>query len=86
MEGFQDRERLQEITRKLQQAAKDKLGLQLKIGMSTFPDEAVTFESMLENAETEMVNTKLAISMRIEKATPEVTNGVSFEPAPTQFK
>ena len=81
-----DRERLQEITRKLQLAAKEKLGLQLKIGMSTFPDEAVTFESMLENAETEMVNTKLTVSMRIEKTTPDVTNGVSFEPASTQLK
>lgn len=81
-----DRERLQEITRKLQLAAKEKLGLQLKIGMSTFPDEAVTFESMLENAETEMVNNKLTFSMRIEKTTPEVTNSVSFEPAPTQLK
>lgn len=81
-----DRERLQEITRKLQVAAKEKLGLQLKIGMSTFPDEAVTFESMLENAETEMLSTKLPVSIRIEKVTSEKTNGVSFEPAPTQLK
>lgn len=81
-----DRERLQELTRKLQVAAKEKLGLQLKIGMSTFPDEAVTFESMLENAETEMMSTKLPVNIRIEKATPEKANGVSFEPASTQLK
>ena len=81
-----DRERVQEITRKLQIAAKEKLGLQLKIGMSTFPDEAVTFESMLENAETEMMTSKLTVNMRIEKVTPEVKSGVSFEPASTQLK
>jgi hypothetical protein len=72
--------------RKLQLAAKEKLGLQLKIGMSTFPDEAVTFESMLANAETAMMNTKLALNVCIEKATPEATNSISFDPAPTQVK
>lgn len=81
-----DRERVQEIMRKLQVAAKEKLGLQLKMGMSTFPDEAVTFESMLESAETEMMSSKLPVSIRIEKTIPEKTNGVSFEPAPTQVK
>ncbi|MBX3011405.1 MAG: hypothetical protein KF832_07845 [Caldilineaceae bacterium] len=81
-----DRVNVQEITRKLQQAAKDKLDLHLKIGISTFPDEAVTFESMLENAETEMTNTKLALNVRVDKPTVDVANGVALEPAPTQFK
>lgn len=81
-----DRANVQEITRKLQLAAKEKLGLQLKIGVSTFPDEAVTFESMLENAETEMTNAKLALNMRVEKAPAEVSSSVSFETASTQLK
>ncbi|MEZ4663908.1 MAG: hypothetical protein R2911_40765 [Caldilineaceae bacterium] len=51
------REQLDEITQKLQKAAQDSLGLNLRIGVSTFPDEAVTFESMLEHAESDMTNT-----------------------------
>jgi len=81
-----DRANVQEIIRQLQLAAKEKLGLHLKIGVSTFPDEAVTFESMLENAEIEMSNAKLALNMRVEKMTSEVSNGVSFETASTQLK
>ncbi|MEZ4713594.1 MAG: hypothetical protein R3A44_40780 [Caldilineaceae bacterium] len=50
------REQLDEIIQKLQKAAQDNLGLNLRIGISTFPDEAVTFESMLEHAELNMVN------------------------------
>ena len=50
------REQLDEIMQKLQKAAADNLGLKLRIGISTFPDEAVTFESMLEHAESDMTN------------------------------
>jgi hypothetical protein len=81
-----NRERVQEIMHNLQLAAKEKLGVQLKIGTATFPDEAVTFERMLENAETEMSNMKLAFTTRGEKPVSDMTNGVSFEPAPTQLK
>lgn len=88
-----DGERVQEITRKLQTAAKEKLGLQLKIGISTFPDRAVTFETMLENAESEMVNAtellnvKAVVSNRsLEKAAVEVPNGVTLEPVSTRVK
>lgn len=81
-----DRANLQEVVRKLQVAAKEKLGLHLKIGMSTFPDEAVTFESMLENAEMEMTNAKLSLTVRVEKNSADVVNGVTFEPAPTQLQ
>jgi predicted signal transduction protein with EAL and GGDEF domain len=48
------RENIAEVVRRLQLEAKDKLGLNLRIGSSTFPDEAVTFERMLERAEAEM--------------------------------
>lgn len=83
-----DGDRVQEIIRKLQVASKEKLGLQLKIGATTFPDKAVTFETMLENAETEMLNAKATINGRsIEKAAVEVNaNGVTLEPVSTRIK
>lgn len=40
---------------KLEAAAREELNLELKAGLSTFPDEAVTFESLLEQAEQKMV-------------------------------
>lgn len=83
-----DGDRVQEIMRKLQVAAKEKLGLQLKIGATTFPDKAVTFETMLENAEAEMLNAKAPVNGRnMEKAAVEVNaNGVTLEPVSTRIK
>jgi pyridoxine 5'-phosphate synthase PdxJ len=43
-----------EIVSKLQKTLTEKMGLQLKVGVSTFPDEAVTFENLLERAEAKM--------------------------------
>ncbi len=72
-----DRASLYEIVRKLQAATQEKLGLKLKIGISTFPDEAVTFETMLENAEAEMTNDRLPIGIWVDtKATDIAKNGV----------
>jgi hypothetical protein len=48
------REEALKITDQLAQAALSSLGLHLKFGLSTFPDQAVTFERLLEAAETEM--------------------------------
>jgi hypothetical protein len=48
------RENVSDIVRRLQVEARDQLGIKLRIGTSTFPDEAVTFERMLERAEMEM--------------------------------
>jgi hypothetical protein len=81
-----DRSTLQDVVRRLQLAAKEKLGLQLKIGISTFPDEAVTFERMLEDAETEMIGAKHPISTKVEKNVPEAAANVTFEAASTQIK
>ena len=50
------RENVGEIIQKIEAVVKEKLGLKLKIGLSTFPEEAVTFESLLKNAETKMEN------------------------------
>jgi hypothetical protein len=49
------REDITNVLKKLESAAEEKLGLKLKIGVSTFPDRAVTFETMLEQAEAEMM-------------------------------
>jgi GGDEF domain-containing protein len=49
-----NREDVTEIVDKLQATVAEKLGLQIKVGVSTFPDEAVTFETLLERAEGKM--------------------------------
>lgn len=49
-----DREQLTGIVEQLKKISYEHLGLKLQIGVSTFPDEAVTFESMLEDAESAM--------------------------------
>jgi hypothetical protein len=41
---------------KLKQAARKELNLELKVGVSTFPDEAVTLESLVERAQENMVS------------------------------
>lgn len=42
------------IVEKLESAAEAELNLKLKIGVSSFPDEAITLESLLERAEQNM--------------------------------
>ena len=49
-----DRETAVKVIKRIEKAAKEKLNLDLQIGYSTFPDEAVTFETLLDNAETRM--------------------------------
>jgi hypothetical protein len=71
-----DRDSLQEVIHKLRAAAAEKLGLELQIGMSTFPDEAVTFETMLEQAEAEMANTRVTNKVRIERLPASTTNAL----------
>lgn len=68
------RESVDEIIRKLEAAAKEKLGIVLKIGLATFPDEAVTFESLLENAEAKMQKQKGNIE---DQLTLTLVNGVN---------
>jgi hypothetical protein len=47
------REAAEEIARRLAAEAAEKLGLTLHVGLSSFPDEEVTFEKLLERAEGE---------------------------------
>jgi GGDEF domain-containing protein len=42
------------IVRRLQSNAQDSLGVTIKIGAATFPEEAITFEALLESAEQKM--------------------------------
>lgn len=51
-----DQERVEDLARRLAAAAEKQLGLKFKVGISTFPDEAVTFGKLLEHAEERMVN------------------------------
>lgn len=48
------RERAVEIINQLKVAGQESLGLEFQIGVASFPDEAVTFETLLQNAEEEM--------------------------------
>lgn len=49
-----DRDVASEIIERLTMVVESRLGLSCKIGLSTFPDEAVTFESLLVQAESRM--------------------------------
>jgi len=49
------RDELQTILRALETAAQEQLGVMLNIGAATFPDQAITFEALLEQAEGDMV-------------------------------
>ncbi|MDX1415154.1 MAG: hypothetical protein R3293_13235 [Candidatus Promineifilaceae bacterium] len=51
-----DRERAHEIINQLKAAGQENLGLDFQIGVATFPDEAVTFETLLQNAEEGMAS------------------------------
>jgi GGDEF domain-containing protein len=53
------RDDVSDIVKRLQSSARQKLGLDLKIGKSTFPDQAVTFERLLEQAEEDMANSSI---------------------------
>lgn len=44
------------ILNTLQDAAHEQMGLAFRIGVATFPDQAITFEGLLEQAEAAMVN------------------------------
>lgn len=57
----------------LQAAAEEKLGLKIHIGCATFPDEAVTFERLLERAETKMEAGEPICNGQVQQATEKTT-------------
>jgi hypothetical protein len=66
------REEMTAILKKLKCAAEEKLGLKLKTGASTFPDRAVTFETLLEQAEAEMMQQSPSTNHQVELVTAEI--------------
>jgi hypothetical protein len=54
-----EQEDVQRAIQRLQNAASDRLGLQFKIGHALFPEEAVTLEQLLTNAEQRMAKARL---------------------------
>ena len=62
------RENVAKVVARLEAAGKEKLGLSFEIGASTFPDEAVTFERLLERAEVKMFNSGSGGHSRVEVA------------------
>ncbi len=77
------REDLQPIVKKLESAAEEKLGIKLRIGMATFPDEEITFEALLERAEAGISAAKKPANELI--GTTYSPNGkVELRPASTQ--
>ena len=40
--------------KRIEAVARERLGMSLKIGLSSFPDQEVTFDKLLESAEAEM--------------------------------
>ena len=46
---------LQPVLQTLKAAAQEQLGITLNIGAATFPDQAITFESLVEQAEADML-------------------------------
>ncbi len=65
------REAAQEIARRLAAEAAAKLGLTLHVGLSSFPDEEVTFEKLLERAETG--RRQIEPAFRMDPVAPETS-------------
>lgn len=66
---------------RIKEKAAEKLKLNLNIGWATFPDEAVTFESLLALAEAQMVtNNKAETNYKLPGFPEEPESFPSFEP------
>ena len=71
-----DRERACETIRRLVSLANEELGIELYVGLATFPDEAVTLESMLEIAEDRTMAAFTAPSGQESKSASVSTNSL----------
>ena len=56
-------EELPAVLRTLDNAAQEQLGLTLSIGVATFPDQAITLEGLLEQAEADMATVPAASTL-----------------------
>ena len=66
-----------QLVAKLSAAAREKLGLALKLGLCSFPDQEVTFEKLLERAELEMRQSDAGPSVAAETARCAAAVGAS---------
>ena len=72
-----DRDDALEVMSRLRTAGQESLGLELEIGVATFPDEAVTFETLLQNAEEEMTSLISADQNEMNLAAAQINSAVS---------
>jgi GGDEF domain-containing protein len=65
-------ERLTDLVSRLRKTASEQMGVTLQIGTASFPEDAVTFESLVEKA-TEQMNVELEprTCLRPQRLTPE---------------
>jgi GGDEF domain-containing protein len=72
-----DRDNALQIMKRLRIAGQESLGLELEIGVATFPDEAVTFETLLQNAEEGMVSRVSADQNELNLTSAQIKSAVS---------
>jgi hypothetical protein len=65
------------IIKQLSSIAQEQLNLELKVGLATFPDEAVTFETLLQNAEMDMTSSISAQEDKIKPSSPQIKGALS---------
>lgn len=75
------RDTVGDIIRRIKEKAAEKLNLHLNVGLATFPDEAVTFESLLAIAEAQMATSnKDVTSHQLSGVAPEAKTVPSRRP------
>jgi GGDEF domain-containing protein len=72
-----NQEKAAEIMNQLRNAGQESLGLELQIGVATFPDEAVTFETLLQNAEEEMISAASADQNEMNLTSAQINSAMS---------
>lgn len=72
-----DRDGALKTIKRLRSAGQESLGLELEIGVATFPDEAVTFETLLQNAEEAMASVVSTDQNEINLTSAPIKSAVS---------
>ena len=79
-------EQVPKVISRLQNSSLEKLEIPLEIGFSTFPDEAVTFSGLLEQAKTKMTNTRHVLGGFFEETQPTIEkSSLGINQAPTSI-
>jgi hypothetical protein len=77
-----DRLAAEEIVRQLDSTVKSSLGLKLRVGLSTFPDEEVTLVGLLQRAESAMRDRHNGERRQLEQPASHATSGEAAAAAP----